>query len=684
MELHQVAPDTPGIYSYHVCVEPVTSESKTENNCSDTVEITVNPVDHGGTWAEATRLPLRLTSDLWEGSLSGKMQKGSDVDYFKVEIPEDGKLTVWTTGDLTTFGKLSGSNISIDGDLEDFLDSRGGPGDNFQIQRDVSRGTYYVKVTAAGTGSYTIHARFAPNVPCDSPRVHVIWYRAVNEELREYLDYDLGETGYITPKNVEDQLEHLQEFFKEKIGETFEYVPASNNKVVNFIHSNNFYVSNPKVSIGVTYNPKIHFKDDEGSAGDFLDKVWNDIKTNHPTGLNLNPLKDIYLVLVQSEYGYLGEKKEDGATRGIADIGGHRAMVALGPFDEPWNDERVKLLMAHELGHAFGLYHDFDEQGHIMSYNWERAGPPEWWGQNDRLFANTFSERSWNWLRIHPAFNTYTSCNVDTPIEIKVKVKDAAGFFHQPTTLTSYGYYLPDSVPVNDIYVSLNSTNGKYKIHLDIADLDGLHQVELIVPPLENSKGCPAGGCGSDNLSLARYLSPGSPDEEGVSGNFSSGHTTWSGTFDITKWMKQAQERDMDGFFADIATTDKIGNRSGFRLRIYYEASGSTAAAPFAQKHLPKETALFVNYPNPFNPETWIPYQLATPADVTLTIHDLQGRVVRDLDLGHQRAGMYHNRSRAAHWDGKNAQGESVASGVYFYTLTAGEFTATRKMLIRK
>ena len=99
---------------------------------------------------------------------------------------------------------------------------------------------------------------------------------------------------------------------------------------------------------------------------------------------------------------------------------------------------------------------------------------------------------------------------------------------------------------------------------------------------------------------------------------------------------------------------------------------------------IPEVTSLLPNYPNPFNPETWIPYQLAKPADVTLSIYDIQGRVVRNLDLGHQRAGMYHGRSRAAHWDGKNAQGESVASGLYFYTLKAGDFTATRKMLIRK
>ena len=99
---------------------------------------------------------------------------------------------------------------------------------------------------------------------------------------------------------------------------------------------------------------------------------------------------------------------------------------------------------------------------------------------------------------------------------------------------------------------------------------------------------------------------------------------------------------------------------------------------------LPKRTALLTNYPNPFNPETWIPYQLSKPAEVTVYIYATNGTLVRTLSLGHQPAGLYHERSRAAYWDGKNAVGESVASGIYIYTLTAGDFTATRKMLIRK
>ena len=99
---------------------------------------------------------------------------------------------------------------------------------------------------------------------------------------------------------------------------------------------------------------------------------------------------------------------------------------------------------------------------------------------------------------------------------------------------------------------------------------------------------------------------------------------------------------------------------------------------------MPEATALLPNYPNPFNPETWIPYHLAKAANVTLTIYDVRGSVVRELRLGHQPAGVYESRGRAVYWDGKNQIGEKVASGLYFYTLTAGDFTATRKLLIAK
>ena len=133
----------------------------------------------------------------------------------------------------------------------------------------------------------------------------------------------------------------------------------------------------------------------------------------------------------------------------------------------------------------------------------------------------------------------------------------------------------------------------------------------------------------------------------------------------------------------------RAGKRRGEKTRsippeIAIVVGNPAPAAPTAHVIPPDQTQLLVNYPNPFNPETWIPYQLAEPAEVTVRIYATNGVLVRTLGLGHQSAGYYTNRSRAAYWDGKNEVGESVASGVYFFTLTAGDFTATRKMLIMK
>ena len=131
----------------------------------------------------------------------------------------------------------------------------------------------------------------------------------------------------------------------------------------------------------------------------------------------------------------------------------------------------------------------------------------------------------------------------------------------------------------------------------------------------------------------------------------------------------------------------RVAVGSGYRDgKVYiYEWTGGTAPAAPAQEAEPAQpTALLSNYPNPFNPETWIPYQLSDPAEVTVSIYSVDGKLVRTLELGQVPAGVYSEKDRAAYWDGQNEQGEPVASGVYFYTLTAGEFSATRKMVIRK
>jgi len=99
---------------------------------------------------------------------------------------------------------------------------------------------------------------------------------------------------------------------------------------------------------------------------------------------------------------------------------------------------------------------------------------------------------------------------------------------------------------------------------------------------------------------------------------------------------------------------------------------------------IPITTELLPNYPNPFNPETWLPYQLATVADVQISIYDINGMLVRSLDLGHQKAGYYAEKEDAAYWDGRSTTGERVSSGLYFYYLKTDEFSSVKRMTILK
>ncbi|MDE0299504.1 MAG: leucine-rich repeat domain-containing protein [Candidatus Poribacteria bacterium] len=135
------------------------------------------------------------------------------------------------------------------------------------------------------------------------------------------------------------------------------------------------------------------------------------------------------------------------------------------------------------------------------------------------------------------------------------------------------------------------------------------------------------------------------------------------GVPDVADWLTQAQRLDIDD----------MDFQQGIRFLEQLLAA-----------LMPDETALLPNYPNPFNPETWIPYQLAQEAHVEITIYDANGALVRRLALGYRAAGYYADRGRAAYWDGRNEGGESVASGIYLYRLRAGDYSATRRMVIVK
>ena len=140
--------------------------------------------------------------------------------------------------------------------------------------------------------------------------------------------------------------------------------------------------------------------------------------------------------------------------------------------------------------------------------------------------------------------------------------------------------------------------------------------------------------------------------------------------------------------FSPDGSTLASGSTDGTVLLWEVASSIPTGVEPLARRLTTlgtvKRTALLQNYPNPFNPETWMPYQLANDAYVTLNIYDQSGHIVRTLNIGSQTSGVYQDRASAAYWDGRNQNGEHVTSGTYYYKLLAGDYTASRRMVIVK
>ncbi len=365
---------------------------------------------------------------------------------------------------------------------------------------------------------------------------------------------------------------------------------------------------------------------------------------------------------------------------------------------------------AHELGHAFGLEHDFRDDAYIMSYGG---------GARHRL-----SHCAAKWLDANRFFNTS---------EIA---------YNEPTTIQMLP---PLAYPPNAT-----------SLRFEIADTDGLHHAHLVIPTVagDPADGEKLHGCKSleGEMNRIEFITTGLTDSAAsevklrvidVNGNFTEE------TYSIEMSDVVRVDVNDDGivnvvdlvlvaaFFGQLSVPGAVLNSDINSdgvvdvddLLLVVTALQSSAPAPPAhsqpftvslqrwiaeakgrnlrdetfQKGIamleqlllslhPTETVLLANYPNPFNPETWIPYRLAEPADVKLTIYDTHGAVVRQFDLGHQPAGDYTDRSKAIYWDGRNDVGEAVASGVYFYQLRGsssqsvgtGDYSKTRRMAILK
>ena len=392
--------------------------------------------------------------------------------------------------------------------------------------------------------------------------------------------------------------------------------------------------------------------------------------------------------------------------------GGYAIIPASGNCFE---GESGTVVAAHELGHAFGLEHDFRDDAYVMSYG---ALP-------DRL-----SKCAAGWLNASRFFNTGQTA------------------FNDPTTIQMLtpSAYLP------------NARN--FTLQFEVTDIDGIHQAQLLVPAgaADPASGIKLHSCKHlntqsstlefsvptltahrvNNIILQVIDAHGNitqqdyaleADNSLFSGN--NADVNRDGKVNVTDLVLVAS--NFGKTISGRATPNPDVNRDGVvnvaDLVLVASLLSEVPAAPvlhvqgvdtltaadlqewisqakkvdsshfhggivekgiivleqlLATLSLPTETRLLANYPNPFNPETWIPYQLATDTNVTFTIYDANGVSVRVLDLGHQPAGIYHARNRAAYWDGRNEQGEPVASGLYFYTLSTGDFTATRRLLIQK
>ena len=616
--------------------------------------------DHGDTRAEANPTSLGEPN-------TGEIATGDDVDFYKIEASGPGIVTAYTTGNLDTVGELQDSSGNVLKTGDDVGDDR-----NFRIQHRVTAGTYYIKVSSfqAATGSYILHANF---------QLYSV------EGANQFIYWTTGDLGKIQRMRL-DGISTAEDLFTKADG-----LEHPGSLAVDITGGKIYWTDweTKKIQRGNL--------DGSGRPEDLFTKADG---LRHP----------MYLAL-------------DIANRKIYWTDSVANKIQRGNLDGFGAPEDL-LTAVEDVHRPIGIALDL-KKGRIYWTEDRLAG--------FTLFSRKIRRATLEGSDVYNVVNLRLGARAfDIALDVddgKMYWADSINNFIARKNLSGQGDIetLPFAGRREQVLaVELDAAAGKIywlgqektgsnramlrRMNLNGTDLEILYTGETYGNPQENFIGGIAlgGSAASPDISWAdvnrdgvvniqdlvyiaqRYKQTGRNNADVNGDNIVNvdDFILVAGVIDGAAGAPAIRGQVLAAFTVEeiqgiLAEARLSGNTSPAYLRGIAVLERFLALL-IAAEAIPEMTSVLPNYPNPFNPETWIPYQLATPAEVALTIYDLHGRVVRDLDLGHQRAGIYHSRSRAAHWDGRNAQGELVASGFYFYKFTAGDFTATRKMLIRK
>jgi hypothetical protein len=344
-------------------------------------------------------------------------------------------------------------------------------------------------------------------------------------------------------------------------------------------------------------------------------------------------------------------------------------LLELGAFSDPDGNQNIAIVETDDMplptnagGLSLGTVGDVSGNGEVTAYDAAlilraSVGNPE----EEFPISSVAEEINRQLAAYAPDYDVVIS-TADWDGSGYLDAYDAAGVLRSSAGLPSLAPTFGSSAKKGKL--SVNSyDDGKLDVSVDLDDVSDIYSVDIVMTYDPSA------------LTVADVSKTSSVSE------WLSAEHMESGKLKIA--LAGASQPVMDGSLITISLD--VGEHADAIKQLditEFKLNGGRLKA--AIENLPKAFALLQNYPNPFNPETWIPYRLSEPAEVSITIYNVNGQMVRRLDLGSKMPGHYADKSRAAYWDGRNESGERVSSGIYFYQLQADRDASVGKMILVK